>query len=376
VKDQRRGGAAQGTMTTTSPSGSPRILTTLQAGRGLAAVCVVLYHLEKTMSDAHYWNHDPAHHAFLFGYAGVEFFFVLSGFIILYVHQRDIGLPGRLGNYLRRRFCRIYPIHWTVIGLILIGYFLLPHRGAGQGANGWIVAQNAMLVHFGPVRWWSADVNGVSWTLFHEVLFYLMFGTLLLNRRLGWVVLALWMALSLLFYLHPRSLGVAYFCTPLHLLFGLGMLGAWLVRRSPHRNALAWSIAGSLLLLSAALWNDYGSVLTHSYVCFVMFSAGGFLAIVGFSRLELSGKLRATPALLLIGDASYSIYLTHSQLNAVLGQFWLHTAVLRGLPESLSMLLIFLIVLALGIAFHLWVERPLLRVIGRPFKPAMQPVAA
>ncbi len=52
--------------------------------------------------------------AFGFGHAGVDFFFVLSGFIIMHAHTADIGKPERLYRYLWRRATRIYPIYWIV----------------------------------------------------------------------------------------------------------------------------------------------------------------------------------------------------------------------------------------------------------------------
>ena len=60
---------------------------------------------------------------FLFAHAGVDFFFVLSGFIIYRVHRGDIGSPHRLSRYAWRRFVRIYPTYWIILagfGLLLL----------------------------------------------------------------------------------------------------------------------------------------------------------------------------------------------------------------------------------------------------------------
>jgi len=60
-----------------------------------------------------------------FGHAGVDFFFVLSGFIIFFVHGKDIGKPSRLPHYVWRRFIRIYPVYWavTLISIVLAFFF-------------------------------------------------------------------------------------------------------------------------------------------------------------------------------------------------------------------------------------------------------------
>ncbi len=73
----------------------------------------------------------PASGLFAFGHAGVDFFFVLSGFIILHVHAGDIGRPVRLGHYLQRRFTRVYPFYWVVFLLALLAMGLR-HASAAQ----------------------------------------------------------------------------------------------------------------------------------------------------------------------------------------------------------------------------------------------------
>ena len=62
----------------------------IQAGRGFAALLVVFYHATKMISLPQYAGHEPLHGFFQFGHAGVDFFFVLSGFIIMYVHYDDV----------------------------------------------------------------------------------------------------------------------------------------------------------------------------------------------------------------------------------------------------------------------------------------------
>ncbi len=93
-------------------------LTLIQTGRGVAACLVVLFHATGLVESPLYWNHSVLGGAFHFGFSGVEFFFVLSGFIIYWAHARDLGRPEQLRKYAWRRFTRIYPTYWVVLALV------------------------------------------------------------------------------------------------------------------------------------------------------------------------------------------------------------------------------------------------------------------
>jgi peptidoglycan/LPS O-acetylase OafA/YrhL len=85
---------------------SARPLNTLQAGRAVACLAVLLLHTDVTLTLPKYLGHDifPIFNA---GGAGVQFFFVLSGFVILLVHQKDIDNPSKVAEFLWKRFRRV-----------------------------------------------------------------------------------------------------------------------------------------------------------------------------------------------------------------------------------------------------------------------------
>src|SRR5690349_9010218 len=103
-----------------------RKLNSLQICRGLAALLVLLFHA--TFMSQTYLDYRPLDGVFRFGYSGVDFFFVLSGFIIFWAHHGELGHPTALRPYVRRRFVRIYPLYWIVAILLTPIYFGLPHR--------------------------------------------------------------------------------------------------------------------------------------------------------------------------------------------------------------------------------------------------------
>ena len=103
----------------------------IEAARGLAALLVVTRHCTQMLSGARYFGALPLGGLFVFGHAGVDFFFVLSGFIIAYIHAGDLGRPERFGGYASKRVIRIYPTYWValaIMGALLVVAAILHRR--------------------------------------------------------------------------------------------------------------------------------------------------------------------------------------------------------------------------------------------------------
>ncbi|CAM4421473.1 acyltransferase family protein [Palleronia rufa] len=96
---------------------SDRKIESLQALRAAAVLLVVLFHLNVyTVTDI--LGRQPLWNGFDMGYAGVEIFFVLSGFIMFHVHSGDFGRRDRFGPYISKRMTRIYPFFWIALSAI------------------------------------------------------------------------------------------------------------------------------------------------------------------------------------------------------------------------------------------------------------------
>ncbi len=123
-----------------SPPSAPSVsskMESIEGARALAAVMVVLMHAASLMQVEHLSGHVGLGNVFGFGYVGVDFFFVLSGFIIAYVNYSHLGNAGSLPRYLWRRFTRIYPIYWIILLLSSI-LTTAGHLAAGKGFQGFV----------------------------------------------------------------------------------------------------------------------------------------------------------------------------------------------------------------------------------------------
>jgi len=160
----------------------------IEGARGIAASLVVFYHAARHLkADT---GIAPLNGVAQFGHAGVDFFFVLSGFIIYFVHNKDIGKSAGLGRYLERRFTRIFPLYWFVLMLMLCLTTLSVHRS--MPSVSFILQSMTLLPHVGE------PILGVAWTLQHEIIFYLLFSIAIINTQAGIFIFFIWLILILI----------------------------------------------------------------------------------------------------------------------------------------------------------------------------------
>jgi exopolysaccharide production protein ExoZ len=336
------------------------MLYTIQAYRGLAVLLVVLFHGSTMVT--HRYGMSPFFDVFSLGFSGVYLFFVLSGFIILMAHAKDIGNPGRLGWYVTRRLIRIYPIYWIVF-LVWGGWKLLSVKAdmAEFARNALFFMSNAKLV------------IPVSWTLLYEIIFYTLFAVLVLNKRIGIAVMGVWF-MAILFQwgnagphiLHPFNLLFVFGLTAAALSFRLGK-----VRAGARKTIAAASlILGIIIFLGTAAYYSTLPVEKSAWpehpVTIIGFGVASALLVLASVSESIDRFFRERYLIGLIGNASYSIYLVHIQFekiafNAVKSVGWIGKDGARSMIIS-DLLLVYIAGVAVfcGIIIHLKIERPLL----------------
>ena len=303
--------------------------------RGVAAVMVLLYHVFNDAKSFFVW---PAPvYEFFHGFLGVDFFFILSGFVMGYAY--DLRLEDRsltLGGFIKRRLIRLHPM--VVMGVILgLIAFLI------QGCTKW----DGTEVSLQAVMWATLlglflipsplgmdvrgnteafPLNGPHWSLFFEYIGSLLYGILLHRLPTKW--LRVWVACGIFsiaaYALLQEGGGVAYGWSsePMNLLGGalrmlyaypMGLLMARMFRqRKPEPlqgPVFLFCSLALVVLLGLPLFGGKESETIYQLVCLFSFFPG--IIWIG-ARGMVSGRQQR--AVSFLGRLSYPLYATHFPL--------------------------------------------------------------
>lgn len=294
-------------------------LNTLQAFRGLAAVMVVFFHTTNLLFDS--YQIRPLNGMFLFGFAGVDLFFVLSGFIIFLAHFDDIGKPQKLVAYLTKRFIRVYPTYWAILALLSCWYI---YSGTDTGTGNGTITFLDSLENIPLVGNKIKLVNPVSWTLYYEILFYLMFSFLILNKVLGSVVLAFWLLgiiSTSVFGFHIEFVP-DYTFNQYTILFLIGLFSSslYILVKSKYfdiKNNIGNLSACSglvIFVITSKYCMDNQIIDGGKWILLASLGISGSLILLGSLSEAIENFFGRQQLLISLGNASYSIYLLHFPL--------------------------------------------------------------
>jgi len=352
-------------------------LELVQALRALAATMVVFGHL---LGNAR-------QHAALFGAlptiryaggAGVDIFFLISGFIMVHASKKQFGSWAGAAEFLRRRLIRIVPLYWlataATVGLMAVS----AHRIAANPA--------AILASFAFVPFNSAGrgdgmafpILDLGWTLNYEMMFYVLFALFLpwgrracvigVGATLGAMVLIGTLA-------DPANIALRFWTRPITLEFAAGMAVAMGVARWQP----VWPPLARLVLVGLAISlyfaDPYGLFALPTTPNEVIRLLGWGVPACLMLLAAVSGPVRLNHApgraLLAVGDASYALYLLHPFILTMLLKL---AAASKFLAVAGGWGFIFtglLTSIGLAIAVHRMVETPLTRILlDRRWRPS------
>jgi peptidoglycan/LPS O-acetylase OafA/YrhL len=330
----------------------------IQALRGIAACLVVLVH------GTHVWLGDFSTGQMSLewanGKAGVDIFFVISGFVITLSAIGDKALTA--SQFLGRRLLRIVPLYWLLTFVASLKMFLVwahPSFGSRGYHSPLPIGYLLQCLFFIPVKNPYGHISpllDVGWTLNYEMFFYLLF-TVALALRIKPVhfltpVLA---ALATVGLFQRASWPAATtLADPLLLEFLAGMLLGWWVQRGFTLNFKAAPILG-LLGIAGVLALPEGN-FPGSRV--LMWGIPGFLLVLAAVSGEVRWGQLVPQWMMKIGDASYSLYLIHQMWILFLGRLYLRSH-LPAPGKGLFALLALVTSVPVSLALYRFVERPM-----------------
>jgi len=323
-------------------------LVSIQHLRAIAALMVIVYHSMR-------WT--PVD--FDVGAAGVDLFFIISGFIMWTIAAERPTTPIA---FLTRRWIRIAPLYWLLTLAVAAVSLIWPTLIWDAKPTGEHVLLSLLFIqHLNPDGQ-PFPVVTPGWSLNYEVLFYLIFAACLLapaRLRLRVLTAAL---------IAVPAFGIIV--TPTYYL-GANMMflqfiaGIWLAHwrlksdlPTPRMGLImALSGAGVFAILQATdiydnLWRP------------ILWGIPAFLIISGYIAIEAGGRLPSMPVLKYLGDASYSLYLGHVVTMQLLTHV-LNSGRLSFVPIAIAASL------AAGLAMHHLLERPLLALFRRRPAPLL-----
>ncbi len=331
-----------------------KTVLSIQYLRAAAALSVVLFHAFQCTNDG-----------FAVGAAGVDVFFVISGFVLWTVIAAKPISPGL---FLWRRAVRVVPLYWAVTLalalLVLAAPAVLPQVEFGWGHLG----LSLLFIPHDDLVGNPFPLLPVGWTLNYEVILYVVMALALLAPR-PWrlrTITALLFAVTAIGFIDPPAYPL--FANPMLLQFAAGAwLGqAWLARRLPGK-VIGWGliVVGVDLLAIQQILRLHAPEMVILLDLWRPFLWGipAVMLVAGAVSVEADGGVFASRPLRILGDASYSLYLCH----------WVVIALItRVVPTTQPWLFIPVAVggaLVAGLACRQGVEKPLLAWLGGLRRP-------
>ncbi|MEM9138885.1 MAG: acyltransferase [Pseudomonadota bacterium] len=317
----------------------------LQTLRALAALLVAAFHLHAAAV-----NETGTSGPFILfqrGEAGVDLFFVLSGFIITHAALSRPDQTGR--QFLAARFWRVVPPYWAAMSLYLAAALSLAvlSGDAGPLPDAASLIAAILLIPSGE------PVVSVAWSLSIECAFYLLFAVtwFIFGKRIFLAALITWSVAAWLLHQtgHATVMAVLFHAAVPEFLLGTGL--AFAVRKGWSRGQPAALVVGGLAFALAVT----GAFDCIEAVLGRAFAFGMPAALLIWGAL---GVRRAAPIATVIGDASYLLYLLHLLVFYTIGRGVEMLTGFNVYTSTAAMLAMLTAATAAAVAAHLWLERP------------------
>lgn len=348
-------------------SRTSRKLVGVQYLRALAAIMVVYFHATLRIPEytsflqVRSWALDVSR----LGINGVHIFFVMSGFIMMATARRSTP-----SQFLSRRLARIIPLYWLLTTLWAALIFLPPHFAANNPLSVSYYLQSLLFIYYIAPNGALGPLLRPGWSLDVEMFFYAIFACALFaphRWRLPIVCAVLTSAVVIGTYLTQDAPELWLITRPYVLEFCIGMAIVQFTSRLTLGRPIcvALVVAGFATLIGG--WAD----TDNPFLRYILPSSAVVLGVVVYEQRFGLPALRLPT---LLGDASYSLYLSHTFALGAAGLFWKRV----GLHSPGAFMLIAIAAcILLALAVYQWLEQPLLSWLAlRPVRDCRPGVSA
>ncbi len=342
-------------------------IVNIQFMRAVAALSVMFYHFSLQYQAINPGQSNGFYDLFnLIGYAGVDFFFVISGYI-MWITTSSTSRKPSVSGFAYKRLSRVYLGYWPYFLLVLIILYIYPQlKPANANMWGSFFLTEPKTTHL---------VLQVAWTLQYELYFYFLFGLMMLlpsKHKLSavWVLVCLIVVYQIYTRLLSPNLDTPFsvadfLLSPYCLEFFAGcLLGAFY--QSKRLNFL-WPLILGLGLLGFTLYYQtqviQQSLISHDYVIMrvCLFGLSATLIMAALIELEKRGRVMSKNFSLVLGGASYSIYLSHTIAVALTIAFgWQSWVQQNSQSPGLWIGLFMLMTVIYSVLHYLFIEKPLM----------------
>jgi peptidoglycan/LPS O-acetylase OafA/YrhL len=349
---------------------SKKIINSIQLLRGIAALAVVLHHtggyvkryFEPTVFLGDYFS---------IGFGGVDLFFVISGFIIHFTSKKYLNNSSKLSEYLKKRFVRVFPIHWLILTLLFVsGWFITAvfHKnifsiGYPHTIIAYLQTYTLFPLHFA--------INPVTWTLSYELFFYLCFALLIISKRLWFIPMGILGVSGYQIYQNYLANGGEATLTYFNFIFSsynFEFMIGFLIFQFYDTLKLSNLTAILLLIIGLFIFIKFGYEVSDfdNYKRLLIFGIPSGMIVLAMLSLEKNQMLSIPYFWILLGDASYTLYLIHFPMMLLMNKLpQMLGYALDAAQEVYYSYLIVITIIICSILVHKYIEKPLSKFVGK-----------